>query len=203
MARSPRNCQESSFYHVMNRGVNHQNIFWDTADFQHFMYKLSMALKKFDFKLHAFCLMDNHYHMIIETGKDPLSTIMKYINQSHSMYYNKRYHRDGPLFCNRYTSRLIDSDEYFLQASRYIAQNPAKAGMVNALEDYEWSSYRALIGLTHSPLIERQLTLSFFGGNSEAGYQEFVEQEPIDKTFETMISNDIGEFLYDIPPKEV
>lgn len=201
MARSLRNWHEGGFYHVVNRGVNHTKIFLDTADFQHFMYKLGVALKKFDFKLHSFCLMDNHYHMIIETGTDPLWAIMKFIDQSHAMYFNHRYHRDGPLFRGRYTSRYIADDNYFLQASRYISLNPFKAGMINAPADYEWSSYRTLIGLSHSPLIERELTLSFYDGNREEGYREFVEQEAFDQTFETMISSDIGESLYDMPPK--
>jgi putative transposase len=147
MPRPARIEYEGAFHHVMNRGRQRQTIFRDEDDYQLFLNTLSEASKNYNAVIHAYCLMSNHYHCLIETPKANLSQIMKHVNGLYTQRYNRKHKKDGTLFRGRYKSVLVDEDAYLLQLTRYIHRNPleVKKKIVQELSDYPWSSYPAYI----------------------------------------------------------
>ena len=124
MARKNRKWFPGAIYHIMARGNYRQNIFKDDEDFKVFLVLMQDAKTKYGFKLHAYCLMTNHYHLLLETEQTEIWKIMKRINQIYAAYYNEKYRLTGHLFQGRYKSCLVENDSYFLQTSRYIHLNP-------------------------------------------------------------------------------
>jgi len=151
MPRSIRINYPDACYHVMNRGSGRQKIFRNNVHRMMFMDLLNEAYKMFDLKVFAYCLMDNHYHLLVSTPDANLARIMRHINGVYTQRYNRLQKTDGPLFRGRYRAILIGDDCYQLILSRYIHLNPVKAKIVNNPADYEWSSYRAYLGLLKSP----------------------------------------------------
>lgn len=153
MPRPARIEYEGAFHHVMNRGRNGQTIFHDDSYFEAFLKTLKEVSEQFDAIIHAYCLMSNHYHLLIETPKANLSRIMQHINGIYTQRHNRKRKRDGTLFRGRYKSVLVDEDSYLLQLSRYIHRNPleVKRAMVSQLEDYPWSSYPSYINKIKAP----------------------------------------------------
>ena len=170
MARTPRKRSESDIYHVMNRGVGHCIIFEDDRDRRQFLSILAQALKKYDALLHAWCLMDNHYHLLLKVSFDDLPHLMHSVNLRYAQYFNRRYGRDGWLFGAPYKSEPITSDEHFLTVLRYIHRNPEKAGIAKTC-DYRWSSYREYVKKPR--LIRPKLALSMLSGKK--GFRSFHE----------------------------
>ncbi len=140
-----RSRAESGFYHVMLRGNGRQLIFEDDADRREFLSCLDNAIEREGVSLIAWCLMDNHVHLIIDDPHDRLSTVMYRIGMKYAMYFNNRHQREGHLFEGRFKSSPIESDEYLVQAVRYVLNNPVVAG-ISTLEDYRWSSYAEYCG---------------------------------------------------------
>lgn len=140
-----RSRAESGFYHVMLRGNGRQLIFEDDADRREFLSCLDSAIEREGVSLIAWCLMDNHVHLIIDDPHDRLSTVMYRIGMKYAMYFNNRHQREGHLFEGRFKSSPIESDEYLVQAVRYVLNNPVAAG-ISTLEDYRWSSYAEYCG---------------------------------------------------------
>jgi putative transposase len=180
MPRPLRLEYEDAFHHVMNRGRNRQTIFHDPDYFEAFLITLKEASERYDAVIHAYCLMTNHYHLLIETPKANLSQIMQHINGKYTQWYNRKRGKDGTLFRGRYKSVLVDEDSYLLQLSRYIHRNPleVKRKMVEVLEDYPWSSYPAFIDKAKSPSwLCRDKTYQMLGQKSRCkGYKNYVEQ---------------------------
>jgi REP element-mobilizing transposase RayT len=143
MARPLRIEYEGAFYHVTARGNERKKIFLSEGDYSKFLTKLTEALHKYEVVLHAYVLMGNHYHLIVETLQGNLSAFMQVINSSYTTYFNIKRKRAGHLFQGRYKAILIDADSYLLELSRYIHLNPVRAGMVLTPEQYPYSSYRA------------------------------------------------------------
>ena len=143
MPRPIRIEYENAFYHVMNRGRGWQVIFTDERYYQAFLKTLEESHHRFDAVFHAYCLMGNHYHLLVETPRANLGRIMRHINGVYTQRYNQLKHTDGPLFRGRYKAILVDKDAYLLQLSRYIHRNPVetKKPMISQLEDWIWSSY--------------------------------------------------------------
>lgn len=180
MPRPLRLEYEGAFHHVMNRGRNHQPIFHDADYFEAFLTTLKEACERYDAIFHAYCLMTNHYHLLIETPKANLSQIMQHINGKYTQWHNRKKGKDGTLFRGRYKSVLVDQDSYLLQLSRYIHRNPleVKKEMVEQLKDYPWSSYPAFINQAKAPSwLSREKTYQMHGHQHRyKGYQRFVEQ---------------------------
>ena len=139
MARKCR-FDEIGYHHVINRGVEKRDIFLESADFETFLSILDEAKGTYGFNLYAYCLMNNHYHLLIETTSTNLSVIMKQINAKYSIYFNKKYHRIGPLWQGRFKSWYVHDDHYLELLVRYIENNPIKAQMVTQVGEYPWSS---------------------------------------------------------------
>ncbi len=142
-----------AFYHVMNRGRGRQAIFHGPAYYQAFLDCLAQAHERFGAIIHAYCLMGNHYHLLLQTPNANLSRIMRHINGVYTQHYNWRKKTDGPLFRGRFKSIVVDEDAYLLQVSRYIHRNPieTKKPLVKILEHYPWSSYPAYLDKAKSP----------------------------------------------------
>lgn len=171
---------EGAIYHITTRGNHRNDIFRDEEDFKGYLNILEEALIYYShegYELIAYCLMDNHVHLIIKTGKEPLTRIMRRINSIYTRYFNKRYNYIGHLFQAKYFSELIESDRQILEASRYVHLNPVRAQMVTRPEEYQWDSYRIFIG-EKSKLLNPQIVLSYFKySDRHKLYKEFIEQK--------------------------
>ena len=180
MPRPTRIEYEGAFHHVMNRGRNHENIFHDKCYFDEFLKCLKEASEQFDAVIHAYCLMTNHYHLLIETPGANLARIMRHINGVYTQRHNRLKKNDGSLFRGRYKSVLVDEDDYLLQLTRYIHLNPVetKEPMVGDLADYEWSSYPAYINKAKSPSwLYREKTYQMLGHKQRyKEYQNYITQ---------------------------
>jgi putative transposase len=180
MPRPQRIEYENAFYHVMNRGRGRQIIFHGDEYFQAFLAALAEAQQRFGCVVHAYCLMSNHYHLLIETPNANLSRIMRHINGVYTQRYNRLKQTDGSLFRGRYKAILVDQDAYLLQLSRYIHRNPVetKQPLVAQLEDYPWSSYPAFVGKAKpAAWLERETTYRLLGQKQRyRGYNHFVMQ---------------------------
>ena len=124
MSRPLRIEYENAFYHVMNRGRGHENTFLSDDDFKYFLYCIEQASLRFNIEVHSYCLMTNHYHLLIKTPDANLGRAMKHINGLYTQYFNRTHNTDGALFRGRYKAVLVDADNYLLHVSRYIHRNP-------------------------------------------------------------------------------
>ena len=151
MARPLRIEFEGAWYHVMNRGAGRRTVFTSDDQRQYFLAILAEASDRFNAEWHAYCLMNNHYHLLVRTPEGNLPRIMRHINGLYTQYYNRTEGRDGPLFRGRYKAILVEAPAYWTQLSRYIHRNPLEAGLVKRLDRYRWSSYPAYIGRHKRP----------------------------------------------------
>ncbi len=146
MARIAREYSETGIYHVFFRGINRQHIFEESADYTKFLDVLETLHNELNIKIYAYCLMSNHVHLIIkEQNIGDISRFMSRLLTKYVMWFNYKYKRSGSLIANRYKSKPVDVDEYFLPLIRYVHQNPVTAGLVERIEDYKWSSYNDYI----------------------------------------------------------
>ena len=173
-------------YHVMNRGAGRQKIFENNFHRTIFINLLRECRKLFNINIYAYCLMGNHYHILLSTPDSNLSRVMRHLNGVYTQKYNRLMKRDGSLFRGRYQAKLVDEDCYRLLVTRYIHLNPVEAGIVQNPVEYQWSSYRAYLGFTQKPdwlsinvIIEqlRQTTSLSHIKN----YQDYVECESLDE----------------------
>ena len=180
MPRPDRIQYEHAFYHVMNRGRARQKIFHEPEYYEDFLVTLEESHTRFDAVVHAYCLMGNHYHLLIETPRANLDRIMRHINGVYTQRYNRRKGTDGPLFRGRYKSILIDEDAYLLEVGRYIHRNPAEVKGANndVLATHRWSSYPAYINKAPAPswLVRERTYQMLAHKNRFAGYRDFVLQ---------------------------
>ena len=184
MSRPQRIIYEDAYYHVMNRGAGRQKIFNTRIDREIFLQTLGEACQQFRIDVHAYCLMGNHYHLLIKTPQANLSRAMRHINGVYTQRYNRLNKTDGSLFRGRYRAILIDSDAYLLHLSKYIHLNPLSAGMVDNLGQYEWSSYSAYIDKVKPPmwLVRDEVYGQLTGTEHKAeDYRCFMVNEELDK----------------------
>ena len=151
MARSLRIEYPGAFYHVINRGNAREKVFVSDRDREKFLEYLHAASDRFSLIVHTYCLMDNHYHLLVETPEANISKAIQWLNVSYAVYFNKKRGRSGHLFQGRFKAYVIDADEYLHALSRYIHLNPVRATLVDKPGMYPWSSYNALAGRTKVP----------------------------------------------------
>ena len=144
MARSAREKSESGFYHVIIRGIGKQILFEDDEDYYRFLDTLKRYRDELKTEIHAYCLMENHVHLLIRDTHNELDVFMKKVQGSYAFYFNHKYERVGTLFQDRFKSQPVDSDAYFAVVLRYILQNPEKAGICKT-DVYPWSSYQETV----------------------------------------------------------
>lgn len=160
---------------MMERGIRKQAIYRDDMDHQAFIAIMRSALEKNQGLLHAYCMMTNHFHLLLETSDIEPGKFMKQLASCYAIYFNRKYRFSGHLFEGRYKACLVKDDGYFLQSSRYIHLNPVKAGIVEYPEDYPWSSYRTMLGMNDDKMTDIRRTLAYFRGNAVMRYRDFVE----------------------------
>lgn len=177
MARPLRIEYSGAFYHITSRGNEQKAVYRNQRDREKFLSYLESATARYGAVIHAYCLMDNHYHLLLETPSGNLSRIMHHINGAYTAYFNTRHERAGHLFQGRYKAILIDADEYAKELSRYIHLNPVRAGIVDNPEEYKWSSCQYYTVNRKSPeWLERELILGYFGEPPTASneYRDFI-----------------------------
>jgi len=199
--------------HVIARGIDKKSIFETAEDKMFFLQRMNKLVEENDFVLYAWCIMENHFHLLIQTGEVPLSTIMRKLLTGYAVNYNRKYKRAGHLFQNRYKSILCEKDEYLLRLVRYIHLNPVKANIVQIrkLDTYFWTSHHELIQSSEKCLIERDEIFSYFGNKRSKAlkqYRQFIHdgvnlnekldggglQKSVGKTLNEIRKNDIQMF---------
>ncbi len=151
MARPLRLDYPGAWHHVINRGAARQAIFNTDEQRAYFLSLLAATHERFNAEWHAYCLMSNHYHLLLRTPEGNLQRIMRHLGGLYTQFYNCTEGRDGPLMRGRYRAVLVDAESHWLELSRYIHRNPQTAGIVRDLADYPWSSYPAYIGRIEAP----------------------------------------------------
>jgi putative transposase len=183
MARKQRVWYPGAIYHITSRGIRKGILFYDDFDRRKYLSLLAEAKERFNFSLHAFCLMTNHVHLQIETHDTSPAKIMQYLNTKYGRYFNKKYEFTGHVFDKRYGSEIVVSAEYEIDLSKYIHLNPLKAKLVTDLGDYEWSSYRTYAQLEKSPLVTTGRILSYFGEPRSQNYINYLKAPFKDLSF--------------------
>lgn len=169
MARRSRIDIEGGIHHVMNRGVDRQRIFFDDEDRTEFGRRLAYVHEAYGVDCLAYCLMDNHYHLLLRTPEGSLSEAMQHLGSTYTRHTNDRVGRDGPLFRGRFHSMLVSSDTYLMWVTRYIHRNPLDIAGVSSPRGYRWSSYRAYLGLRPSaPFLDTTLVAGLFSDDVDA-----------------------------------
>jgi REP-associated tyrosine transposase len=151
MARPLRLEFTSALYHITSRGDRQEDIYEDDEDRKAFLIVFERVCKTYNWVCHAYCLMSNHYHLLIETPDANLSRGMRQLNGVYTQTFNRMHGRAGHVFQGRYKAILVEKESYLLELSRYIVLNPVRAGMVASVKDWPWSSYRATVGQVKGP----------------------------------------------------
>jgi putative transposase len=183
MPRPPRLAPAGGILHVTTRGNRRQEIFVDDTDRERFLVLFESAVTRFRWTCHAYCLMDNHVHLLIETNDENLSQGMQWLLGRYAQEFNWRHGFDGHLFQGRFKSQLVHSNWHLLELTRYIVLNPVRAGIRATAGEWPWSSYRAAVGATDPPVfLSVEWILGQFGRELDAArtsYASFVSDPPI------------------------
>ena len=180
MARKPRVHFPGALYHVISRGNQRQDIFLDEKDLKTYLSYLSEYKIRYPFRLYAYALMKNHFHLLLEVEEIPLSKIMQSLLFRYTRYFNKRYGKVGHLFQGRYRAILCDKDAYLLELVRYIHLNPVRAKVVMESERYSWTGHLSYLGKVRDGLVEEDFVLGQFGHNKSLArrrYRQFILEE--------------------------
>ena len=183
MAREKRKRSETGIYHIMLRGIDGRKIFMDDEDKQKFIQGLIRAKEKGGFTLYAYCLMNNHVHLLIKE-KEEIGTSIKRIAVGYVGWHNNKYGRKGHLFQNRFKSEVVESEEYLLTVIRYIHQNPVQAKLTKTLGEYKWSSYQQYIDAYNhrNTEIDTDIIKSYF--QDRDSFEGYMNQINNDKCLE-------------------
>ena len=170
----------NALYHVTSRGVDRGPIFRDDEDPRTFVTLLARELERSRWLCHAYCLMPNHFHLVVETLEATLSKGMHRLNSRYAQAYNRRHGRTGHLLQGRFHAVLIEKERHLLEVARYVVLNPCRAGLCGHPDDWDWSSYRATAGLDASQKpVSPEFLLAQFGTSPERAksrYREFVAE---------------------------
>jgi REP element-mobilizing transposase RayT/predicted DNA-binding protein (UPF0251 family) len=175
MARPLRVEFPGAIYHVTSRGNAREDIFLDDTDRRQLLDVLAKVVSRFHWACHAWCLMPNHYHLVIETPEANLALGMRQLNGVYTQRFNRRHKRVGHVFQGRYKAIVVDRDAYLLELCRYVVLNPVRAGLVDEAQEWPWSSYRATVGLapTIVPLYTDWL-LSQFRSSRKTAIKRYI-----------------------------
>ncbi|MDD1622053.1 MAG: transposase [Methylococcaceae bacterium] len=176
MARPLRLEIAGGLYHVTSRGNGRQDIYLDDEDRQNWLDLLGETCSRFNWVCHAYCLMTNHYHIVIETIEGNLSQGMRQLNGVYTQRFDRRHGRVGHIFQGRYKAILVDKDSHLLELSRYVVLNPVRAGMINDAADWQWSSYLATIDKTVPPQwLQTHWLLRQFGSDRTQATLHYID----------------------------
>ena len=190
MARGPRFISNSKVYHIILKGIDSQDIFYEDQDKNFFLKQISVTKEEFNYTVYSYCLMVNHVHLVIRCEDVFLSSAMKSLLVRYVHYFNKKYDKTGPLMQNRFKSKCVENISYFIDVCRYVHRNPENAG-IELTQNYKWSSYNEYIG--NEKIINKNALLNYFDNNLEEfindtlktiefeELKEYAEYELIDK----------------------
>ena len=199
MSRPLRIEYPGAYYHVMNRGRGRQRIFWHREDYRRFLRLLGETHRMWGVRVHAYCLLSNHYHLLLETPEGNLSRVLRHIDGLYTQQYNRARHTDGPLFRGRYKAILIEADHCLLQIVRYIHLNPVEANLVQNPGMHPWSSHRHYLGKGRKPdglAIEEVLgRFNRRSGRAVERYQAFI-REGLDEETQRLYSRGNGPAIW-------
>ena len=185
MSRPLRIQYPDAWYHVMNRGRRGEDVFTGKKDYNAFINLLKELVEDYNVKIAAYCLLSNHYHLLVQTPTANISRAMRHLNGVYTQRFNKINHCDGQLFRGRYKSILVDADSYLFELLRYIHRNPLESGMVDNINKYTWSSHKAyLSGSKKWDWLHKKYILSLFsrnGGESIRRYKQFVSKGTLEE----------------------
>jgi len=174
LSRKRRKIGLSKIYHIIARGNERKDIFIDDEDKNKFIQIIINKKKKNEYILYAYCLMNNHLHLLLKEQEDNISRIMRRINTAYAYYFNKKYNRVGHVFQNRFKSEPVENDRYLISLTRYIHNNPIKAKIVNQPRQYKWSSYSLYLKEQKS-MIDKEEILNFFSPDRSKAIHLFNE----------------------------
>ncbi|PCJ36492.1 MAG: addiction module toxin RelE [Cellvibrionales bacterium] len=176
MARPLRLEYAGAIYHVTSRGDRREDIYDDDGDRRRWLEILGDVCERYNWRVHAYCLMDNHYHLVVETIEGNLSKGMRQLNGVYTQYFNRRHNHTGHLFQGRYKAIHVDKESYLLELTRYVVLNPIRARMVKKVGAWRWSSYSAMVGKTEAPVwLETDWLLSQFGKQRKRTREKYID----------------------------
>jgi REP element-mobilizing transposase RayT len=175
MDRRPRIHVQGGLYHVALRGNHRQSIFATDTDRRAFESFLAHALPRFAVRLHAYCWMTNHIHLLAEVGEPPLGRLMQNVASRYARFVQRRAGTTGHFFERRYHAVVVDSERYLIELLRYIHLNPVRSGLVGHPDDYAWSSHRCYLGLTSLSWLTTDVALSRLAGNPVDARRAYAE----------------------------
>ena len=176
MPRKPRIMSSTGIYHIILRSVNQHIIFEDDSDYQKFLFVLSDCVKKYDNQIYAYCLMDNHVHLLMQSPPDNLASFFQSLGTRFVRWYNNKYSRSGHLFQERFYSVAIENESAFLSVLLYIHNNPVNANICLFPSEYHWSSYKAYYG-ANNPLVNVSFAYNI-SGSKESLLHFFATEQP-------------------------
>lgn len=179
MPRKPR-LEIAGYYHIINRGVEQRVVFKEAEDYEYFIELLCFQAKNYGITMHNYCLMSNHYHLLVEIHHENLSKFMRQVNSNYAIYFNKKYKRTGHLWQGRFKSWYVTDEAYLYTLMLYIEQNPLKAGMVENVEEYPYSSAHLFLRdksddclynawITQNYLDDKEAIKAFFESSVDTG----------------------------------
>ncbi len=180
MARRPR-IENIGYYHIVNRGVEQRVVFKEKEDFEQFETLMCFYAKNFGVVIHNYCLMSNHYHLLIEITHPNLSKFMRQLNMNYAIYFNKKYKRSGHLWQGRFKSWYVTDEAYLYTLMRYIEQNPLKANMIKDIVHYPYSSYHYFLDHNHLPECLKGSWVAQNYKDDKKAIEAFLSQ-PVDMT---------------------
>ncbi len=182
MPRQHRIQVAGGIYHVTARGNRRQAIFCDDTDYARFLELLNLVVSRYGWRCHAYCLMPNHVHLVVETPEPNLSAGMQRLNGTYAQWFNLRYGYSGHLFQGRFYGELVESTYHLLELARYVVLNPVRAGLCRDASGWRWSSFRAFVGdARRAAFLTVTWLLSQFGrdlGRAREAFRQFVLDAP-------------------------
>jgi len=180
MVRPLRIEYPGAVFHITSRGNAREKIYSDDLDRENFLFTLASVVSKYNWLCHAYCLMDNHYHLMIETVDATLSLGMRQLNGIYTQRYNRRHGKTGHIFQGRFKSILLEKESHLAELCRYVILNPVRAGMVSSPDEWEWSSYPSTAGISKCPdYLSISWILELFGAKKSVAttrYRQFVAE---------------------------
>ena len=199
MARPLRIEYPDAWYHVMNRGRRAEHIFLEETDYKSFVELLMESVELWNFRIAAYCLMPNHYHLVVQTPDANLSRCMRHINGIYTQRFNRSHRCDGQLFRGRYKSIVVDADNYLLQLVRYIHRNPIRSAIVERMDSYKWSSHREYLSRGKKwDWLHKGFVLSMLSKDTKQQqrlYKEFMAEEDSEEISQVFEQNKLPSIL--------